>query len=196
MPITKIDYSKTIIYKIVCNDDAIDYIYVGSTTDWTRRKSTHKSSCNNANGKEYNKKKYVEIRENGEWVNFQMLEIEKYPCLDNNEARSRKEVLRKELKANMNTIRAFRTDEEKKQDRIEYREENKNKATEYREANKDKHCKRSKDYYEANKEVIKAKESVKHDCPCGSSYTQYHKAHHMKTKKHKLFINNNNYIFT
>jgi pantothenate synthetase len=71
-------------------------------------------------GKEYNKKKYVEIRENGEWVNFQMLEIEKYPCLDNNEARSRKEVLRKELKANMNTIRAFRTDEEKKQDRIEY----------------------------------------------------------------------------
>ena len=39
MPLTKVDYSKTIIYKIHRNDELL---YVGSTTDITRRKAQHK----------------------------------------------------------------------------------------------------------------------------------------------------------
>ena len=42
MPKENIDYSKTIIYKIVCKDIDIEDCYVGSTTDFVRRKSEHK----------------------------------------------------------------------------------------------------------------------------------------------------------
>ena len=38
MPKENIDYSKTIIYKIVCKDINIKDCYVGSTTNFTNRK--------------------------------------------------------------------------------------------------------------------------------------------------------------
>ena len=43
MPKDIIDYSKTVIYKIVCRNLDINTVYVGSTTDFTRRKSKPKS---------------------------------------------------------------------------------------------------------------------------------------------------------
>ena len=43
MPRTPIDYSKTLIYKLVKNDDYDNAnVYVGSTTDFTRRKTNIK----------------------------------------------------------------------------------------------------------------------------------------------------------
>ncbi len=47
MPKTKIDYSKTIIYRIVCKDLSITECYVGHTTNFTKRKCQHKNDCNN-----------------------------------------------------------------------------------------------------------------------------------------------------
>jgi hypothetical protein len=46
MPRLPIDYSKTIIYKIVCNDLSITGCYVGHSTDFTRRKQQNEFSCN------------------------------------------------------------------------------------------------------------------------------------------------------
>jgi hypothetical protein len=43
MPKENIDYSKTIIYKIVCKDVNIKDCYVGSTTNFTNRKGQHKN---------------------------------------------------------------------------------------------------------------------------------------------------------
>ena len=108
MPLNNVNYSKTVIYKIVCNNDAVDYLYVGSTTDYARRKSEHKTCCNNANGKHYTEKKCVEMRANGGFDHFNIIEIEKYPCNDKREAESREEYHRKELNANMNSNRAFK----------------------------------------------------------------------------------------
>ena len=54
MPKKEIDYQNTIIYKIVCNDLNVKDVYVGHTTDFTKRKSHHKSSCNNHNSKVHN----------------------------------------------------------------------------------------------------------------------------------------------
>ena len=42
MPRLPIDYSKTIIYRIVCKNPEIKDCYVGQTTDFTSRKSCHK----------------------------------------------------------------------------------------------------------------------------------------------------------
>ena len=86
MPKTIIDYSKTIIYKIVCNDLNITDLYVGHTTQFTKRKCGHKSKCNNLNSKSYNLIIYKTIRDNGGWENWSMIEIEKYNCNDSNEA--------------------------------------------------------------------------------------------------------------
>ena len=45
MPRKPIDYSKTIIYKIVCKNPEIKHLYVGHTTDITTRKRLHKQDC-------------------------------------------------------------------------------------------------------------------------------------------------------
>lgn len=47
MPRNAIDYSKSMFYKLVCKDLTISDLYVGFTTDFKTRKSSHKSNCNN-----------------------------------------------------------------------------------------------------------------------------------------------------
>jgi len=168
MPKINIDYSKTVIYKIVCNDENVDYLYIGSTTNFTKRKTNHKSICNNINNINHNQKKYIEIRNNGGWENFRMIEVEKFPCNDNREAEAREEVIRLELKADMNSQRCYITDEQRKELEKEYKQK----------------------YYEANREQINIKRNENLDCECGAKYTKRNKARHIKTTKHKNYINN------
>jgi hypothetical protein len=152
MPRLKIDYSKTIIYKLVKNDDFNNTnIYVGSTIDFTSRKYRHKSRCCNKNDKSYNIKLYQTIRENGGWSEWNMIEIEKYPCNDNREAESREEYWRSELNAILNSKRAFITEEQKKQ----YHIYNADKLKEKRIDNADKISKRNKQYRIDNADKIK-----------------------------------------
>ena len=183
MPKTKVDYSKTVIYKIVCNDENIEYLYVGSTTDFTKRKYTHKCCCNNETNEEYNQNKYIQMRNNGGWDNFKMLEVEKYPCNDNREAEAREEEIRVKLKANMNSYRCFVTEEQKKDSKNEY-------SKEYRETNKDK----IKEYSETNKEKVKEQRNEKFVCPCGCIFNYGNKSRHFKSAKHKNFLEIQNYI--
>ena len=63
-----------IIYKIVC-DDLPEFIYVGSTSDWIKRKRQHSQHYKNEDSKEYNYKVYRTIRENGGWENWRMIQI-------------------------------------------------------------------------------------------------------------------------
>ena len=85
------DYSKTVIYKIVCKDETVDYLYIGSTTNLKKRKDKHKCACNNETHNNYNQKMYIEMRNNGGWENFILIEIEKYPCNDKRQAEAREE---------------------------------------------------------------------------------------------------------
>jgi hypothetical protein len=84
MPKDDIDYSNTIIYKIYCIDKTITDVYIGHTTNFTKRKYQHKSSCSNLNNK---LKIYNIIRQTGGWANWNMIEISKYNCKDKTEAR-------------------------------------------------------------------------------------------------------------
>ena len=104
MPKKNMDYSKTIIYKIVSNDLNINDVYVGHTTNFIKRKAHHKSHCNNINSKKHNLKVYKTIRENGNWDNWNMVEIEKYPCNDSNEACARERYYYELLNAKLNTL--------------------------------------------------------------------------------------------
>jgi len=112
MPRRAVDYSKTVIYKIQHNDDET-LLYVGSTTNFNNRKSHHKCACVNETNPEYDRKVYRMIRENGGWDCFSMVKIEDFPCENGRDAECREDELMRELKANMNSVRAFLTPEEK-----------------------------------------------------------------------------------
>ena len=151
MPKTAIDHSNTIIYKLVKNDDYDNVnIYIGSTTDFIRRKNKHKSCCNCVTNKAYNDKKYQYIRDNGGWDCFNMIEVEKYNCNDGNEAKAREEYWRCHFNSKLNSRKAYRTDEERKEQMKEYYEQNKGKISEqqkeYYENNKDKILEQQKEY--------------------------------------------------
>ena len=179
MPKKIIDYSKTIIYKIVCNDLNITDVYVGHTTNFINRKARHKSNCNNINGNEYNFKIYNTIRNNGGWDNWSIIEIEKFQdCNDINEACARERYWYELLNAKLNTNCPGRN-------KKEY-------IKEYRENNKDKIQKVNKEYYENNKNKIIAMQKTPHICDiCNGRYTNVHRARHYNSQKHQTALNNN-----
>ena len=152
MPKVPVDYSKTSIYKLVHKDDFDnENIYIGHSTDIRVRKNLHKSDCNNPNSKNHNLKVYQYIRENGGWDEWCMIEIEKYPCKDSNEAIARERVIQAEMKAKLNMRIAGRTKQEHYQDNrdhiLEYKKQ-------YRQDNRDKISKYNKQYSQDNREYI------------------------------------------
>jgi hypothetical protein len=175
-----INYSNTVIYKIVCNDLSITDVYVGSTTDFIKRKYHHKSDCNNKNSKNYNEKKYIVIRANNGWDSWSMIEIEKFPCNDNNEARARERYWYELINANMNSVSPFITKDEKTKQNLE-------QSKKYYELNKSVVNKKHKNYYALNKKEINEK-SI---CLCGVCYTNANKYNHLKTKKHISYLEEN-----
>jgi hypothetical protein len=88
MPRTNVNFHETVIYKIVCNDTRITDVYVGHTTNFTQRKNHHKTSSL-GNIPQSRLKLYTFINDHGGWNNWNMIEIEKYPCSDGNEACAR-----------------------------------------------------------------------------------------------------------
>ncbi len=99
---TSIDFSKTKIYKIVCKDVSIPDLYVGHTTNIVKRRSNHKDACCKEHNKEYNHYKYIFIRENGGWDNFEIVLMEDYPCNNVEEATRRERYWIENLNASLN----------------------------------------------------------------------------------------------
>jgi len=136
MPRTPIDYSKTIIYKIQHIEDE-NLLYIGHTTEFTKRKSSHKRYTNAEGYKEYQRLVYKMIRDNGNWEMFNMIEIKKFACNNRREAEAEEDRIMRELKATMNMNRAFLTSEEvkvyKKEWKEEHKDEVKKQAQEYRD---------------------------------------------------------------
>ena len=161
MPRLPIDYSRTVIYRISCND-LPEFIYIGSTTDFVNRKRMHKKD---SIIKDF--KLYQTIRENGGWDNWRMFIIEEYSdCTNNIEQRIREQKWIDELNANLNMLKAYTSEEQKKfyhkeyqkEYRKEYIEQNREKLLqkmkEYREQNREKINQRNKEYREQNREKI------------------------------------------
>jgi hypothetical protein len=192
------DYSKGLIYKLCCKDTDITDIYIGSTTGFRHRKSGHKGSCNNENSTKYNYGVYKFIRENGGgWENWDMVLVEYYPCETKLELEKKEREIIEKLKPTLNKKIPTRTDKE-------YREDSKEKkakqSKKYREENKEKISKRKKIWCEENKEKIKIyreerkeeireKKKEKMTCECGAIIRKNDIGKHLKTIKHKNYIN-------
>ena len=161
MPKLSINYQKTVMYKLVCKDLNVIEFYVGSTTDFINRKRQHKECTTNENSKEYNQTKYQFIRDHGGWENWEMIEIEKYPCWDGNESKARERYWIETLHANMNTQTPGRTDKE------------------YVQSNKERIKGNHQRYRDKN---------ILFTCECGSTCRAEAKAKHFRTNKHQEFI--------
>lgn len=94
------------IYKLACDD--CDFIYVGSTRSIKDRKRQHKKKSETSETKVYQK-----IREYGGWENWRMVILEE--CDETIETRRqaemREEVFRLQLQADLNSRRAYRSEE-------------------------------------------------------------------------------------
>lgn len=111
---------KYIIYKIQIKD----YIYIGSTKNFTMRKARHKQYCNS--GKDF--LVYRTIRENGGWDCCTMVPIKEIEVESKTQAHITEEAVRIEYNAQMNSRRAYQTEEEKKQYNFECRQRPEYKA--------------------------------------------------------------------
>jgi len=185
MPKLPTDYSKTTIYKLVHNEDYDNAnIYIGSTTNFVKRKNNHKRSCNSEKNKGYYEKKYQYIRENGGWECFNMIKVEKYPGNDGNEARAREEYWKCHFNAKLNANRAYTTEEQDKEYHKGYYENNKGKKLE-----------QFKEYREQNKVKLLEQKQEQITCECGCIIRKDGLTKHRKTQKHLLLTKQIKYEF-
>ena len=184
MPKLPIDYQKCVIYKLVCNNLDVTEIYVGHTSDFIRRKHCHKSNCHNENSNSYNLKVYDFIRENGGWLNWNMIEIEKFPCNDSQEACKRERFLIENLRAMLNSYIPSRG---KKEYQKEYEQANietiKERKKDWYQVNINTNREKRKDYNKQNAETLKAVTN----CECSGHYQHGNKSQHLKSKNHLLY---------
>ena len=218
MPLTKVDYSKTTIYKIQ-HKEIDELLYVGSTTDFTRRKAEHKRLCNNANSKHHNLKVYQMMRDNGGFDCFNIIVIKDFPCNTKQEALIEEDRCMREMKVSMNSKKAYTTPEERREylkmyrevnikkmkqyyddnryriiERVkQYRNEHREQIAERRqknyEMNKSKILEENKQKYERNKEQILERRKNKITCDCGCVIRRDGLSEHKRSKKHKNYLN-------
>jgi len=197
------DFSRSIIYTIRTGDS----VYVGSTTNFRRRKCDHKTHIYNENDTAHHYKVYKTIRANGyEW---DMKPYKEYPCETKLQLEIEEERIRRELNAELNSQccgtglsrseykKQYRTDNKDKisEQKKQYYTDNKDKISEqqkrYNEKNKNKIAEQKKQYYTDNKDksteyIKKWKENNKDKI---AKYTKKHytnnkdKIRENKTKK-------------
>ena len=206
MPRQEMDYTRTIIYKIVCNDISVTECYVGHTTNFIKRKNHHKSDCNNEKSNNYNSYVYQFIRANGSWENWDMVQIEEFSCENRLQACARERYWIETLKAELNSCIPNRSKKEYKQSnkdvitkqkKLYYetkREEILENKKRYYEANKDEIAEYQKQYqkqyYETNKDKICQVRLQKIECNiCNCQIIKSGKARHEQTKRHQYILN-------
>lgn len=211
-----------VIYLIkhkTCDDKKV---YVGSTTNLKERIRLHEEKCYDVKSREYNKKLYEYIRENGGFYMYEFIILECYVCNFKYELHDREDDYIQMYDNNLNIYRAYLTREQNKEKQYmrhkKYYNENKDKIKDinkkYRDENKDKIKENKKKYYDENKEKRKKyldenkdkikeykkkyydenkeKNSEKITCECGIIVSKKHIARHRKSLKHIAYTEKNN----
>ena len=215
MPLSAVDYSKIVIYRIF--SDSHEFVYVGSTCNFRARKGQHKSRCNNPNSPKYDFKLYSTIRENGGFENWKMLQIEEYACENKRQAEKREQYWIDFYKPQLNTYKAFGCETKQEYNKQYYTEhaveikqyhiEHAEKIKEYQKQYHIEHKEQKKQYYIEHAEEIKEQQKqylIEHaeeikkqqsesiQCVCGSVCRKDRMSKHNRTLKHLAFIEKSN----
>jgi hypothetical protein len=195
MPKVAMDYSKTVIYHFVCNDKTIKCSYVGSTTNFNKRKGDHKKCCNHETDKNYHYNVYQTIREHGGWSNWNMIPLEEFPCENGIQQMIREQYWINQLQPDLNCRASYREGEtiaeKRKNDYKQNAEKIKEKSKSYREENAETIKERKKKHYKKNAETIieKQKEYYRQNA---EKIKEYYKQNAEKKKeKHKEYNEKN-----
>jgi hypothetical protein len=166
MPKQNIDYTKTLIYMIVCLNLERPERYIGQCRNLIKRKCEHKACCNNPNKKSYNFPVYQFIRENGGWDNWEMVLIEYYPCNNREEASKRERYWKEFYNAELNGNVPGRT------------------RKEYYIDNADTILEKQKQYYQNNSDTRKEYQKI-YDKQNIDKKREYNKQYYLKKKAEK-----------
>ena len=142
------------IYTLTCKDVEVPGIYVGSTSDFAKRLIVHHSDSNVETNKQ--RKVYKSINSNGGWSNWDFKFLQVLTCTES-DARILERFWYDFLKADLNLVRPYITDEERKRENIltsklfyienrdhiskyqkQWRTDNQEKIRQYNLANKEK----------------------------------------------------------
>ena len=162
-----VNYENSIIYKLCCTDPTVEDVYVGSTTNFHRRKRQHKESCTNVNSKKYEYPVYTYIRENGGWDNWDMVQIAEVNARDKRDLHTIERQYVEDLGAELNRQVPTKT-------RQQYYQDHKTKIID-----------RVKKYYQEHRAERRAYSDAVMECECGLTSTRSHFARHKRTKRHK-----------
>jgi hypothetical protein len=201
-----VNYSQAKIYKIVDNTNG--NIYVGSTCEPTlaRRLAGHVSNYKHyLNGN----KTSLEIIKNN---NYDIILIENVECHSKDQLIARERYYIEILDC-VNKVIPGRTQHQYQKDHQEkiqeyqqqYRGDKKDKIQQYQQQYRSENKENAKDFqqtsYIKNKDKIKGNQkdyrienhdkiTAKCKCQCGGSYTTAHKSCHLRSTKHKKYIQN------
>ena len=180
-----------IVYMIKCNETGECYIGSANTKKcYSERRSCHKTKGGSSS------KQIIER------CNYTFSIVEENIFIDS-ELRQREQYWIDTSDHVINKNRAYRTEEQKKEDQKEWREKHKEDTAEYNkeynEKNKEQICLKQQEYYEKNKETKKqydqlyyiqnkGKLNEKFTCECGGKYSRVNKLTHFKTKKHQNYL--------
>ena len=99
------NYSKSMIYKIVCKDLSIKDVFVDSTLNLSSKITSHKHWARNPEHQKIEDRlMYSTVAANGGFLNWECILIEAYPCSSPHELRARVRHWVEQLNANLNRI--------------------------------------------------------------------------------------------
>jgi hypothetical protein len=167
------------MYKIIPKNKDLNYCYIGHTNNFNERCCQHIKCSTDINNNKHHQLIYQTIYKNGGWNEWEMIEIEKYECSTKLQARMREQELIIENNANINTLSAFITEEERKNKKQEI-------TNKYRIENAELIKEQQRQYKQEHKEVIKEqmrKYRQEHKEETYKKQQEYRKLHAEKYKE-------------
>lgn len=178
------------IYKLCIRDGSIQDCYIGSTFNLKGRIHHHKFACENENCLQHNQLVYQTIRNNGGWINWTFIVLEKNEFEDKHDLLKRERHYIELLKPPLNKQLPTRTINEWREE-TKYEEKRKQK---YHEVKKyDEHFmeiqrKAGRTYAQKHRETINAKCRAKQECQfCHEQFNKSSIQRHIQ-RKHQANI--------
>lgn len=100
-------YNNFVIYKIY-QPNSPEIFYIGSTNNFSSRKSNHKKNCTNRVSKKYHYPLYQYMRGLGGFNTFNMDIYLKYPCKNKIEGLQKEQEIIDILKPKLNSMKAIK----------------------------------------------------------------------------------------
>ena len=138
---------------------------------------------------------YQFIRANGGWENWIFKVIQEFPCENKIQLRIREQYHYDLLHPELNMVRPYISEEERKEQMAKYNEDNKEEIKEYfakyYQDNIEEIKEKSAKHYQDNRDDILKRNNQKFTCECGKEYTFGNRARHCDSKRHRSFIEKN-----